>query len=88
MTSELLNQIGLILGITGSIFLAFSAKIGVISEGGQIIFTGLDPMQSSEKNKKIVTNSHWRNRFFTPIGWTMLAFAFFAQFVSTLDLLC
>ena len=86
MTSEFLNQIGLIVGFIGSVLLAFSAKVGVISKTGEIIFTGLDPMAPSEKNKKIVISSHWRNRFFTPIGWVLLALAFLIQLFATFDI--
>ena len=64
--------------------MAFSAKVGVISKNG-VIFTGLDPMESSELNEKKVRSSHWRNRVFAPVGWAMLALAFLLQFASTLD---
>ena len=82
-TSTLLNQIALVLGFGGTILLAFSSKVGVISKGGQIIFDGLDPMDPVEDNLKHVSRSHWRNRFFTPIGWFLVAASFFLQFVAT-----
>jgi hypothetical protein len=85
MTDVFLNEAGLILGFIGSILLAFSAKIGVISKDGSIIFTGLDPMEPSNANVAKVKSSHWRNRYFTPIGWGMLALAFLLQLAATLN---
>jgi hypothetical protein len=85
MTADLLNQAGLVLGFIGSILLAFSAKVGVMSKDGSIIFTGLDPMDPGEINARKVKASHWRNRVFTPIGWSMLALAFLLQLAATLD---
>ena len=84
ITPSHLSQAGLIFGIAGSVALAFSAKVGTISESGQIIFNGLDPMRSAEENKKKVLRSHWRNRYFTPIGWFLLAAAFGLQFAATI----
>lgn len=78
-----LNQIGLVLGFVGAVLLAFSNKVGVISKGGSTIFTGLDPMDPAEDNLRRVRSSHWRNRYFTPIGWAMLAASFLAQLVAT-----
>ena len=72
LSPTLLNQAGLILGFAAAILLAFSSKVGVISKGGSIIFEGLDPMDPSEDNLKRVLSSHWRNRYFTPLGWGML----------------
>jgi hypothetical protein len=83
ITSKSLTQVGLVLGIVGSVLLAFSAKIGTISEGGQIIFNDLDPMRPVEENKKIVLRSHWRNRYFTPIGWFLVAASFCLQYAAT-----
>jgi hypothetical protein len=82
-SAAVLNQFGLVLGFAGSVLLAFSAKVGVISKGGSVIFTGLDPMDPAEENVKRVRAAHWRNRFFTPSGWAMLAISFLLQFVAT-----
>ena len=80
----LLNQFGLVSGLVGAILLAFSAKVGVISKSGSIIFTGLDPMDPSEQNIQRVRSSHWRNYYFTRIGWLLVIASFLAQFVATL----
>jgi hypothetical protein len=79
-----LNQCGLVVGFIGAILLALSAKVGVLSRDGSIIFTGLDPMAPVEANAKRVQSSHWRHRFLTPIGWLMLASSFALQFAATL----
>ena len=79
-----LNQIGLVIGFLGSILLAFSGKVGVISKNGTIAFTGLDPMNPAEDNVRHVKQSHWRNRFFTPVGWVLLSASFLLQFIATL----
>jgi len=79
-----LNQIGLVIGFLGSILLAFSGKVGVISKNGAIVFTGLDSMNTAEYNARQVKQSHWRNRFFTPLGWGMLSASFLLQFFATL----
>ncbi len=84
LSAACLNQIGLVLGFLGAVLLAFSSKIGVISKGGAIVFSGLDPMDPVNKNLRVVRQSHWRHRYFTPIGWVMLALSFLAQFVATL----
>lgn len=84
-SSATLNQIGLILGFVGAIVLAFSGKVGVISKGGSAIFTSLDPMDPAEENLRRVRSSHWRNRYFTPIGWATLAASFLTQLVATLS---
>lgn len=86
ITPVLLSRAGLVFGIVGSLLLAFSAKIGTVSKGGQIIFNGLDPMELAEKNKKKVLNSHWRNRYLSPTGWGMLVISFCLQFASTFDI--
>ncbi len=78
-----LNQVGLVIGFIGAALLAFSNKVGVISKGGSVIFTGLDPMDPAEDNVKRVKSSHWRNRYFTLVGWGMLAVSFLMQFVAT-----
>jgi len=83
MTIEALNQVGLLCGIMGSILLAFSAKVGVISKSGQIIFSGLDPSDSTANNKNKVLSSHWKNKVLTPIGWGLIALAFMLQFIAT-----
>jgi len=83
ISSAHLNQIGLVIGFLGSILLALSGKVGVISKEGSIIFTGLDPMDTAEDNIKRVRQSHWRNRIFTPVGWGMLAMSFFLQLIAT-----
>lgn len=83
-TLEILTHLGLLFGFIGSVLLAFSVRIGTISEGGQIIFHGLDPMRPIEDNNKKVLRSHWRNRYFTPIGWFLLAISFVLQFLGTL----
>lgn len=83
ITPTFISQAGLIIGFFGSVLLAFSAKVGVISKNGKsvtVIFNGLDPMISSEINKNRVLESHWRNRVFTPIGWAMLSISFLLQF--------
>lgn len=79
----LLNQLALVIGFLGSIVLAFSNKVGVISQNGTVIFNGLDPMSPAEENLKRVKSSHWRNRYFTPIGWFMLASSFLLQLTAT-----
>ena len=79
-----LSQAGLIAGFIGSVLLAFSGKVGVIGKDGTIYFYGLDYMENSEKNEKKVLRSHWRNKFFTPTGWTLLSLAFLLQFLSTI----
>ena len=84
ITSSHLSQLGLILGIAGSVVLAFSTKVGTVSKDGQIIFNGLDPIRPTEENKKKVERSHKLNRYFTPIGWFLLATAFGLQFAATL----
>ena len=78
-----LNQFALVIGFIGSILLAFSSKVGVISKGGSVIFEGLDPMDPAADNLKRVKSSHWRNKWFTPAGWGMLALSFFTQLVAT-----
>ena len=83
-TSNLFNQIGLLLGFVGALLLWFSPRVGVISKGGSVIFTGLDPMDPSELNLKRVRSSHWRNRYFTPIGWGMVVSSFLLQFIATI----
>ena len=83
-TVAALNQAGLVLGFVGAILLAVSTKVGVISKNGSITFTGLDPFDPVEKNLRIVRTSHWRNRYFTPLGWALIAAAFFLQLVATL----
>lgn len=82
--SVVLSQTGLVLGFVGSIVLAFSGKVGVIMKGGRIRFEGLDDMAPVEENIKIVKNSHWRHRYLTPVGWLLLASAFFLQFLAGL----
>ncbi|WP_157866646.1 hypothetical protein [Aromatoleum aromaticum] len=79
----LLNQAGLVLGFLGSIVLALSGTVGVIGKNGSIIFTGLDPMEPSDRNIERVKRSHRRNRIYTPLGWGMLAAAFLLQFAAT-----
>ena len=81
--SVVLNQIGLVLGMLGSVALAFSAKVGVIQQNGTIAFTGLDPMDPVDVNKRRVISSHWRNRWLTPIGWLFLGASFALQFLAT-----
>ena len=83
-TLVLLNQAGLVIGIIGAVLLAFSAKEGIFRKDGSVIFTGLDSMESPISNDKRVRSSHWRYRFFTPIGWFMLILSFVLQFTSTL----
>ncbi len=83
LTPTFISQTGLIIGFFGSVLLAFSAKVGVISKNGTsvtVILDGLDPMISPEINTKRVLASHWRNRVFTPIGWAMLSISFLLQF--------
>ena len=41
-----LNQFGLITGFVGTVLLAYSAKVGVVSKSGSVIFTGLDPLDN------------------------------------------
>ena len=84
ISPSLLNQIGLVFGLVGAILLACAGKVGVISKGGFTEFTGLDPMDPAEDNLRRVRSSHWRHRYFTPTGWTLLAISFLAQFVATL----
>jgi len=84
LSLPLLNQTGLVIGFLGSILLAFSAKVGVISKNGSVIFDGLDPMDPAADNVKRVRSSHLRNRVLTPVGWIMLATSFFLQFIATL----
>lgn len=84
LTANFLNQTGLIIGFMGTVLLAFSVKVGVISKDGSMIFTGLDPMKPLEANVKRVCLSHWCNRMFTPIGWSMLALSFLLQLIATL----
>ncbi|NOS94020.1 MAG: hypothetical protein HOP30_19045 [Cyclobacteriaceae bacterium] len=84
ITEALLNQLGLIIGLIGSIMLAFSGITGVISKNGSIIFTGLDPMESSDTNERKVRKTHRRNKIYTPIGWFMIAISFLLQFIATL----
>jgi len=79
-----LDRIGLILGFFGAILLACSSRIGVISKNGSVIFNGLDPMESADKNVRCVRWSYWRNRYFTRIGWGMFAISFITQFLATL----
>ena len=79
----LFNQIALVTGFVGAVLLAFSNTFGVISKGGSVIFSGLDPMDPAEDNERRVKSSHWRNRWFTPIGWGMLAVSFLMQFIAT-----
>lgn len=79
----LLNQTALILGFIGSIVLAFSNKVGVISKDGSVIFSGMDPMESAAKNLSLVEKSHRRSRVFTPIGWVLISLSFLLQFVAT-----
>ena len=79
----LLNQCGLVVGFVGAILLALSAKVGVLSKDGSIIFSGLDPMAPAETNAKRVQSSHWRHRFLTPVGWLLLASSFALQFAAT-----
>jgi hypothetical protein len=79
----ILNQIGLIIGFLGTVALALSTKVGVISKDGSIIFSGLDPLDPADANVRRVRSSHRRNRYLTPIGWGMLAISFFMQFVAT-----
>lgn len=83
MSAVVLNQIALVAGFIGAIFLAFSAKVGVISKNGNIIFNGLDPMEPGELNARRVKSSHWRNKYFTPIGWFLLAASFAVQLWAT-----
>ena len=78
-----LNQIGLLFGILGAFLLVFSSKTGVISKDGNIIFDGLDPMDSPDLNVKRVIRSHWRNKYFTPIGLVSLFLSFFLQLAAT-----
>lgn len=83
LTPIIISQTALILGFFGSVLLAFSAKVGVISKNGKevsLIFNDLDPMISHEINAKRVLSSHWRNRLFTPIGWAMISLCFLLQF--------
>jgi len=82
-TPETLNQFGLICGFVGSILLALSTKVGIISKDGSIISSGLDPMDSVSKNMAKVYTSHSRHRYLQPIGWTLLALAFGLQFIAT-----
>ena len=77
-----LNLIGLVLGFIAAVLLWFSPSVGVISKDGTVYFNGLDPMEPSELNAKRVRSSHWRKRYFTPLGWGMLAFSFFLQFLA------
>lgn len=84
ITSKLIAQAGMVLGMLGSIMLAFSVKVGTISKDGNIIFNDLDPMQPAEENKRKVLRSHRRNRYFVPIGWLLLAMSFCLQFTATL----
>lgn len=79
MSATLLNQIALVAGFIAAGLLAFSAKVGVISNDGSIIFDGLDPMDRSELNVKRVKSSHRRNKYFTPIGWFLLTASFALQ---------
>jgi hypothetical protein len=81
-TLHFLNQLGLVSGFIGAVLLAFSAKVGVISKDGSIIFTGLDPMDPSESNVRRVRASHWRNRWLTPVDWYLLALSFLLQFIA------
>lgn len=84
MTSNILNQLGLVLGFIGAVLLAFSTKVGIVSKDGSVIFTGLDPMDPAEKNLRRVRASHRRNRVLAPVGWVMLAVAFLLQLAATL----
>lgn len=79
-----LNQIGLVFGFVGSILLAISTRVGVISRGGSIIFDGLDPMAPSEDNARRVLRSHWRAKYFGPTGWSMLVASFLLQYLATM----
>jgi len=81
---NLFNQIGLSLGFIGSLLLWCSSRVGVISKDGSIIFNGLDPMVPPEQNVKRVRRAHWRNRYFTPIGWCMLVSSFLLQLLATI----
>lgn len=83
LTPIIISQTALILSFLGSVLLAFSAKVGVISKNGKevrLIFNDLDPMISHEINAKRFLLSHWRNRLFIPIGWAMISLFFLLQF--------
>lgn len=82
--STSLNQTGLVFGFFGTILIACSTKIGVISKNGSAIFFGLDPMDAAEVNVNKVRLSHWRNRFLRPLGWILLSISFLLQFIATL----
>lgn len=84
-TTTLFNQVGLFLGLIGSVLLGFSSRVGVISKGGGVSFEGLDPMDSVEQNEKRVRRSHWRNRYLAPAGWCMLVGSFLLQFLATVN---
>lgn len=78
------NQTGLVLGLVAAILLALPPKVGVKSIDGTIIFSGLDPMASTDGNVKRVLASHWRSKFLTPTGFVMLSFSFLLQFAATI----
>ena len=80
--SEILNQSALLLGFFDSILLYFSNKVGTIMYDGRVRFDNLDDLAPAAENKQRVLNSHWRHKWFTPIGWICLSLAFLLQLVS------
>ena len=84
-----LSQIGLVLGFAGAILLAFSQAVGNIykyKDGSEVIdFGDQDPLAKPELKIKRVRSSHWRKRYFTPLGWGMLVVSFFLQLLATIS---
>ena len=80
---DVINQIGLVLGLIATILLAFSTRVGVISRNGNIIFGGLDPMAPPDENEHRVVSSHRRSRLLQPVGWSLFAVSFALQFTAT-----
>ena len=84
VSAKCLIQSGLVCGFVGSVLLFYSTKVGVMMPDGRMRFEGLDDLAPVEENKSKVRSSHWRNKWFTPIGWLLIIAAFSLQFISTI----
>lgn len=79
---DFLSQFGLLFGFVASILLFFSQKVGTIMADDRIRYDGLDDLAPADEKKRKVRSSHWRNKWFTPIGWILLSLAFLLQLIS------
>lgn len=82
--SIVIEVVGLTCGLSGSVLLFLSTKVGAIMDDGRIRFDGTDDLSDVDERIRKVKASHLRNKFFVPAGWSLISLAFLLQLIGLL----